>query len=197
SSNEKVGTSFSYGINVGKQIAPRWVVIAGVGYMSQSINVNIVNPSNSTVLSANQAQAFIAAVSRSNVNTTSTAATNSYELTSINEFVTIPLQAGYLLVNQKMGVQLNAGIASDLFLRNTWSDPTGKIPLPPEPAGEASTYKTMNWSGLVGTELSYKITSHYRLSVVPGMRYSFGSILKSGSNTPLIWEVGFRFKYIF
>ncbi|MFM7851989.1 MAG: hypothetical protein ACKO96_08735, partial [Flammeovirgaceae bacterium] len=147
SSNEKVGTSFSYGINVGKQIAPRWVVIAGVGYMNQSININIVNPYNSAVLSYNQAQDFIAALSRSNVNATATAAISSYELTSVNEFVTIPLQAGYLLVNQKMGIQLNAGIASDLFLRNTLSDPTGKLPTNQEPAGDASTYKTVNWSG--------------------------------------------------
>jgi hypothetical protein len=194
SSTEKVGTSFSYGINVGKQIAPRWVVITGVGYMSQSINYS----SNVAVFSQSQAQAFMADVSK--VAATTNTAISSYELTSTNEFVTIPMQAGYLIVNRKLGVQLNAGFASDLFLRNTLSDPAGKFSSNTQFAGETSTYKTINWSGLVGTELSYKISSRYRLSVIPGMRYSFGSILKSnvgGSITPLIWDVGFRFKYIF
>ncbi|MFM8740082.1 MAG: hypothetical protein ACKOC0_07730, partial [Cytophagales bacterium] len=189
SSNEKVGTSFSYGINVGKQIAPRWVIMSGVGYMTQSINY----PSSSAVFSSNQAQAFIADLSRASASPTVSVA--SYELTSVNEFVTIPLQAGYLLVNRKVGVQLNAGVASDLFLRNTLSDPAGRLSTSSQSAGDASTYKTVNWSGLVGTELSYKISTHYRISVIPGMRYSFDSILKSnvnGSITPLIWDVGFR-----
>jgi hypothetical protein len=175
-------------------VAPRWVIMSGVGYMTQSINY----PSSSAVFSSNQAQAFIADMSRASASPTVSVA--SYELTSVNEFVTIPLQAGYLLVNRKVGVQLNAGVASDIFLRNTLSDPAGRLSTSSQSAGDASTYKTVNWSGLVGTELSYKISTHYRISVIPGMRYSFDSILKSnvnGSITPLIWDVGFRFKYIF
>ncbi|MFN7434979.1 MAG: outer membrane beta-barrel protein [Bacteroidota bacterium] len=194
SSSPRVGTAFSYGVNVGKRVAPRWVIMSGVGYMTQSINY----PSSSAVFSSNQAQAFIADMSRASASPTVSVA--SYELTSVNEFVTIPLQAGYLLVNRKVGVQLNAGVASDIFLRNTLSDPAGRLSTSSQSAGDASTYKTVNWSGLVGTELSYKISTHYRISVIPGMRYSFDSILKSnvnGSITPLIWDVGFRFKYIF
>lgn len=192
--NARAGTAFSYGVNVGKRIAPRWVIMSGIGYMTQSINY----PSSSAVFSFNQAQAFMADISRTSASPSVSVA--SYELTSVNEFVTIPLQAGYLLVNQKVGLQLNAGIASDLFLRNTLSDPAGTLSSNSQSAGESSTYKTVNWSGLVGTELSYRISTHYRISVIPGMRYSFGSILKSnvnGSLTPLIWDVGFRFKYIF
>lgn len=194
SSSPRVGTAFSYGVNVGKRVAPRWVIMSGVGYMTQSINY----PSSSAVFSSNQAQSFIADLSRASASPTVSVA--SYELTSVNEFVTIPLQAGYLLANRKVGVQLNAGIASDLFLRNTLSDPAGRLSTSSQSAGDASTYKTVNWSGLVGTELSYKISTHYRISVIPGLRYSFDSILKSnvnGSITPLIWDVGFRFKYIF
>ncbi|MFM8913935.1 MAG: hypothetical protein ACKOE6_13635 [Flammeovirgaceae bacterium] len=193
-SGTRVGTAFSYGINVGKRIAPRWVIMSGIGYMTQSINYN----SNSAVFSSAQAQVYIADITRSAASPSVSVA--SYELTSVNEFVTIPLQAGYLLMNRKVGVQLNAGVASDLFLRNTLSDPAGQLSTSSQSAGDASTYKTVNWTGLVGTELSYKISSHYRIAVIPGMRYSFDSILKSnvsGSITPLIWDVGFRFKYVF
>jgi hypothetical protein len=57
----------------------------------------------------------------------------------------------------------------------------------------------VNWSGLLNTELSYKIGQHYRLSLVPGVRYSFNSLLKEPdtSGKPLILDVGFRFKYLF
>lgn len=192
-----LGTAYSYGINFGKRITPHWVLISGVGFLSQSINY----PSNQAVFSASQAQAFSADASKlSNSNGTTAAPINSYELNSINEFITVPLQAGYLIVNKKIGVQLNAGVASDIFVRNSLVDPTSRLSTNTQTAGENSTYRTFNWTGLVGTELSYRISNHYRISVIPGMRYSFNSILKPtvGSTiTPLIWDVGFRFRYIF
>ena len=192
-----LGTAYSYGINFGKRITPHWVLISGVGFLSQSINY----PSNQAVFSASQAQAFSADASKlSNSNGTTAAPINSYELNSINEFITVPLQAGYLIVNKKIGVQLNAGVASDIFVRNSLVDPTSRLSTNTQTAGENSTYRTFNWTGLVGTELSYRISNHYRISVIPGMRYSFNSILKptvGGTITPLIWDVGFRFRYIF
>lgn len=192
-----LGTAYSYGVNFGKRITPRWVLISGVGFLSQSINY----PSNQAVFSASQAQAFSADASKlSNSNGTTAAPINSYELNSINEFITVPLQAGYLIVNKKIGVQLNAGVASDIFVRNSLVDPTSRLSTNTQTAGENSTYRTFNWTGLVGTELSYRISNHYRISVIPGMRYSFNSILKptvGGTITPLIWDVGFRFRYIF
>jgi hypothetical protein len=192
-----LGTAYSYGVNFGKRITPRWVLISGVGFLSQSINY----PSNQAVFNASQAQAFSADASKlSNSNGTTAAPINSYELNSINEFITVPLQAGYLIVNKKIGVQLNAGVASDIFVRNSLVDPTSRLSTNTQTAGENSTYRTFNWTGLVGTELSYRISNHYRISVIPGMRYSFNSILKptvGGTITPLIWDVGFRFRYIF
>jgi hypothetical protein len=192
-----LGTAYSYGVNFGKRITPRWVLISGVGFLSQSINY----PSNQAVFNASQAQAFSADASKlSNSNGTTAAPINSYELNSINEFITVPVQAGYLIVNKKIGVQLNAGVASDIFVRNSLVDPTSRLSTNTQTAGENSTYRTFNWTGLVGTELSYRISNHYRISVIPGMRYSFNSILKPtvGSTiTPLIWDVGFRFRYIF
>lgn len=192
-----LGTAYSYGVNFGKRITPHWVLISGVGFLSQSINY----PSNQAVFNASQAQAFSADASKlSNSNGTTAAPINSYELNSINEFITVPLQAGYLIVNKKIGVQLNAGVASDIFVRNSLVDPTSRLSTNTQTAGENSTYRTFNWTGLVGTELSYRISNHYRISVIPGMRYSFNSILKptvGGTITPLIWDVGFRFRYIF
>jgi molybdopterin converting factor small subunit len=189
-----LGTAYSYGVNFGKRIAPRWMLISGVGFLSQSINYS----SSQAIFSSAQKQSLSDDASR--LSAASVTPISVDELSSVNEFITVPLQAGYLIINKKVGVQLNAGVASDIFIRNSLVDPTGKLSTSTQSAGESSTYKTINWTGLVGTELSYKISNHYRLAVIPGMRYSFDSILKPtvGSTiTPLIWDVGFRFKYIF
>jgi hypothetical protein len=56
------------------------------------------------------------------------------------------------------------------------------------------------WSALMSTEVSYKMGKHYRIALVPGMRYSLNPVLKSDQGSqgnPMIWDVGFRFRYIF
>jgi len=188
-----VGTSYSVGMTVGKKIAKRWVLITGVNYLNQSIGYQ----SNLAVLDANnQAKAFLAGIADANSNVT---ATSQYNINSINEFVSIPVQAGYLFLDRKVGLQLNAGVSSDLFYRNTLVDESKRLSNYSESAGDDSAYRTLNWTGLVGTELSYKMSKHYRVSFVPGLRYSFNSVLKSSNsvNNPIVWDIGFRFRYLF
>ncbi|MFM9837707.1 MAG: hypothetical protein ACKVOQ_05540 [Cyclobacteriaceae bacterium] len=189
-----IGTSFSFGMTFGKKVAQRWVVLSGVNYLSQSIGYN----SNIAVVDANnQSKAYAADLVAPSANVTST---SPYAINSVSEFVSIPLQTGYLIVDRKMGIQLNTGIATDFFIKNTLTDESGKFSSYSESAGNNSYYRTLNWTGLVGTEFSYKVAKHYRVSLVPGLRYSFNSVLKSSTGSslnPMVWDVGFRFRYIF
>ena len=190
-SNAPVGSSFSFGMTMGRKIAPRWVVLAGVNYLTQSIGYT----SNQV---ANGSGAFLDVLS--NQKAYATNATNSYKLNSTNEFVSIPLQVGFLIRQRKFGWQVNAGVASDVFLKNSLIDPSGKFSTTTESTGDNSVYQNINWTGLMGSEFSYKLSSHYRFSLVPGMRYSFQSIVKpsaGASINPLVWDVGFRLRYIF
>jgi hypothetical protein len=188
------GSSFSFGMTFGKKVAQRWVVFSGVNYLSQSIGYY----SNIAVMDANnQAKAYAADLASASANV---ASTSPYTINSVNEFVSIPLQAGYLLIDRKMGLQLNGGVATDFFMRNTLVDQSGRLSDYSESAGGNSSYQALNWSGLVGTELSYKVAKHYRVSLVPGLRYSFNSVLKPSTGStlnPMVWDVGFRFRYIF
>jgi hypothetical protein len=188
------GTSYSYGVSVGKTVAKRLVLMTGISYLNQSIDYN----SNIVVLDAsNQSKAYLADIVSE---ATNLATTTPYTIRNTNEFVSFPLQAGYLILNRKAGIQLNAGVAADLFYRNTIADQSGRISSYSQNAGDNSVYRTVNWTGLLGTELSYKMNNHYRISLVPGFRYSFDSVLKSTTGStinPLVWDVGFRFKYIF
>jgi hypothetical protein len=194
SNRASVGTSFSFGMTFGKKVAQRWVVLSGVNYLSQSIGYN----SNIAVVDANnQAKAYTADLAAPTANVTST---SPYTINSVSEFVSIPLQTGYLIVDRKIGVQLNTGIATDFFIKNTLTDESGKFSSYSESAGNNSYYRTLNWTGLVGTEFSYKVAKHYRVSLVPGLRYSFNSVFKSSAGStlnPMVWDVGFRFRYIF
>jgi hypothetical protein len=196
STTSSKGSAYSVGMNVGKRIAKRWLLQGGVSYLNQAIGYT----SNYAVVDVNnKVSASVADYSSINSSSSVVALSSPYEINSVNEFISIPVQAGYLLVDRKIGLQVNSGLSTDFFMQNTLTDKSGQLASYSSGAGEESPYRSVSLAGLVGTELSYKISTHYRVSVAPGLRYSLNSVLKSNevSSNPLVWDVGFRFRYIF
>jgi hypothetical protein len=193
STGTKYGTSYSVALSAAHRLSRKWVVQSGMQYMARSIDYT----TNLTDYSGNAMSASLAdyATIKSAVSYSA-----PYQLQSRSEYISVPLQVGYLLVDRKFGWMLNSGVSSDIFLRNTLTDLSGQRSSYSEAAGDNSPYRTFMWSALMSTEFSYKMGSHYRLAVVPGFRYSLNPMLKSDQATqgnPMIWDVGFRFRYIF
>jgi hypothetical protein len=191
------GTAYSVGVNVAKKVSERWIVLGGLNYLNQATDYT----SNlATISASNKPSAYAADYASKQSNLTSAVAlTSPYQINSVNELVSVPVQAGYLIVNRKVGVQINSGVATDIFLQNTLTDKSGQLNKFSESAGSDSPYRSLSWSAIMGSELSYKIGDQYRVSLVPGVRYSMSPVLKSNSasSNPMIWDLGFRFRYIF
>ncbi len=191
SSSLATGNSYTFGMLGGVRVAKRWVLQSGVQYMNQSAGYssNISSGSLDVVSSyANKPSAFTGPVSSGSM----------YDITSTNQFLTIPVQAGYLLIDKKLGWQINPGVATDFFVRNTLTDPSGQRQSYSQGAGSDSPYRSINFAGLMSSEVSYRLGKSYRVSLVPGFRYSLSPILKSqNAGNPFVWDVGFRFRYIF
>lgn len=189
------GSAYSLGFNMGARLSDRWVLQGGFSYLNQAIGYTSNIASTNT---SNQSFATVADYAVKAQNNYSYTVTNPYEINSVNEYVSIPVQAGYLVVNRKAGVQINSGLSTDIFLRNTLTDKSGQLDSYSNGSGDDSPYRTVSWAALVGTELSYRLGSQYRVALVPGLRYSLSPVLKSdAASTPLVWDLGFRFRYIF
>lgn len=193
SKSSDVGSAYTFGLSMGTKFAKRWVMQGGINYLNQNLGYQ----SNLQQLDASNQYSTALAGRTSGQAVKLTA---PYQVSSINEIVSVPLQAGYLVVDRRFGFQLNTGVATDLFLRNNLVDESGQLKRSTESAGSSSPYRTISWAGLLNTEVSYRIADRYRVSVVPGLRYSLNSVFKSESGSvsnPLITDVGFRFRYIF
>ena len=202
---EANGYSYSMGINIGTRLSERWVFQGGFNYLTQAseyISNNIVMDAPAYLTQ----QKFRAA----STNELMTADASDlqqkllysapYSVNNSMRYLSIPMQAGYLLVNKTFGLQLNAGLATDLFLQNTISAESDQIAKTSQSVGEDSPYRAVNLSGLFGTEVSYRFGDHYRISLNPGIRYPLNTIYKSElgvQSTPLTFDVGLRFRYIF
>ncbi len=191
------GSTYSVGINLGAKIAKRWVLQGGLNYLTQASDYT----ANSAVTSADFQSFKVASSSLLNdAMSGRVVPTADYQVNNTLQFVSVPLQAGYILVNKRVVVQLNSGVSTDLFLQNTLTPQNSSLEKTTQESGSDSPYRTVNFSGLVGTEISYKFGEHYRLALNPGIRYPFNSIYKSDvglSSSPLTFDVGLRFRYIF
>ena len=199
------GYSYTMGVNVGTRLSERWVLQGGLNYLTNSSEYtanNVVMESTGKFSehrfrAASTNDLFKADEHDLNNKLVYTA---PYSVNNSMRYLSIPLQAGYLLVNKTFGLQLNAGVATDLFLQNTVEGESDQLAKTSQPAGSDSPYRAVNLSGLLGTELSYRFGPHYRVSLNPGIRYPFNTIYKSElgvQSTPLTFDVGLRFRYIF
>ncbi|HEU5147060.1 MAG TPA: outer membrane beta-barrel protein, partial [Chryseosolibacter sp.] len=200
------GYSYSMGVNIGTRLSERWVFQGGLNYMTQAseyISNNIVMDAPAGYLTQ---QKFRAASTNELMMADASDLRQKlvysapYSVNNSMRFLSIPMQAGYQLINKTFGLQLNAGVATDLFLQNTISAESDQIAKTSQPVGADSPYRAVNLSGLFGTEVSYRFGDHYRVSLNPGIRYPFNTIYKSElgvRSTPLTFDVGLRFRYIF
>lgn len=199
------GTSYSAGVNLGTRIANRWVIQGGVSLINQTSAFEASNAVRGGTEGlqfrpASMASLRDAAGNQHSYLDNGLVATAPYDVTNGVRYVTVPLQAGYLIVNEVIGVQLNAGVATDIFLENTISAEGLNIETETIRAGQDSPFRTINFSGLVGTEISYKLGNRYRIALNPGLRYPFSSVYKSElgvRSSPLTFDLGLRFRYIF
>jgi hypothetical protein len=199
------GVAYSVGVSVGAKVSDRWVVQGGVNYLTQSSDYTVQN----AVTTADFATFRPATINELGKLNTSDEARSSeeklvptapYDVNNSLRYLSIPLQAGYLIINKAFGVQLNAGVATDLFLQNTVSAEDGSLETTTQESGDDSPYRSVNFSGLMGTELSYRFAKHYRVAVNPGIRYPLNTIYKSETGvdaTPITFDIGLRFRYIF
>ncbi len=193
------GTAYSIGVLVGKQIGSRFQLQAGLTYMNQRSEYlsNVASTFDNKVALFQSTAPLGAQLTSPSV--PSGYVTSSYTVNSSTNYLSVPLQVGYLIVDRKIGLAVNGGLATDLFLTNTLSDASGQLQPFTQHSGDQGLYRGISFAGIGSMEVSFRLANHYQLALVPGVRYSLTNVYQGETqvNRPLIFDVGFRFRYIF
>lgn len=198
---EASGVAYSVNISMGTRITNRLVLQGGVSYLNNNttyISNQVVRAENMDFKAATMSDLRAAGSSLFNNNTVIPTAPHS--VSNNIEFISIPVQAGYIVIDRKFGLQFNAGVATDFFIQNTIDTKASGVKPATQDRGSDSPYRSTNFSGLMGTEFTYRLGDKYRIAVNPGLRYPLNSIYKEETgieSTPLTFDVGLRFRYIF
>lgn len=194
-SEEQNGQAFNMGLTFGTQLSEKWVLQSGLMYTQQQTTSTSNAAAGPTGSSARTLS------NRDEIQETDMLVfTAPYDIENRYELISVPVQAGYVLLDRDVSIVLLAGVANSMLLKNGIGDKSGNFEEVSIPAGEESRYKTYQLSALVGSEISYELSSHYLISLAPQIRQSVNSVTKSDagySSRPTVLEVGFRLKYLF
>lgn len=198
SESSQPGYSMAYSLTAGKRVFKKWVLQGGITYLNQATNSVSSIPS---VAPANQDLGSGSLKNSNSLETTSVVTyTTQNEIKSTTQFISIPIQAGYMLVDRKIGVQINGGISPDFFLKNSVYENGTQNESVSSNGGSNENYNALSLAGIGGLEVSYQIAKHYRISLVPGFRYSLTPVYKEtslASSKPFVADIGLRFRYLF
>ena len=102
--------------------------------------------------------------------------------------------AGYELIDKRVRLKLISGLDSRILVNqasiifsqsNTYNDIANR------------NYNAFTLWGGLSAELSYRLSDHYELSIVPGYRMSFMEMERNSGVKMGLKEIGFNMRYIF
>jgi hypothetical protein len=192
------GFSYSYGINVGANIKNRFVIHTGLQY----VHARTITTTSGYFTQSESAIRTPALASNAfaNFGTARFESSPTYEVNNSFEFISVPLKAGYILLNQKLSIIAFGGLATDFFLNNRISSDKPGISSASNGPGDFSPYRSIYFNGLISTSFNYQLGTNYALMIEPQYRRSLNSFTKSDhlfSSDPHFFILNFGLMYNF
>ncbi|HKZ39039.1 MAG TPA: hypothetical protein VJ184_15355, partial [Chryseolinea sp.] len=104
------GLAYSVGVGIGANLSDRWVLQGGVNYLTQSSDYtanNVIVPDNNQMgIQAESINAYNNSKLADGSSQSRVAPTFPYNVNNNVQFVSVPVQAGYMVVNKKFGFQV-------------------------------------------------------------------------------------------
>lgn len=181
------GTTVGLGVNFGFELGDRWYVQSGVQYSRAS-----ATNSTNVVVETRQSVNPIAASAQFNRVSQIQDLLNAEEVVSFEykdvnldnqfQFASIPLVAGYKIIDQRINLSINAGVASNIYLGNKITDPGNTVAEVTIGPGESSPYRQVNFMGITGVQVGYEIMNRFDVIVQPNYRHALNPLTKADAD---------------
>lgn len=193
--DHNAGLSMAVGLEMGMHLSGRWQLSSGIQYLNNNVQstTNLVLNNRTPVLSSN-AESFDSDQLNNN------AAYAPTDLDNTFQFISIPLQAGYMLVDSRVKLQLNAGVSSDVFLKNKITAVDRSLESVTINSGSDAPFRSVYFNGLIGAQASYEFLPRYMITLEPRYKMALSEFTKSNyafTSMPSSFGIGVGVKYVF
>ena len=193
--------SYSYGANMGFRLSKRILLQTGFSYRKANATTSTTgyfqdmdnNEQIPILATYYDYQSQLAGLS-------SIRMTEETEFNNRYEFASIPIRAGYILLDRKVNLTFLAGISSEVFLNNTIDGGQQEYKTLSISNGENSPYKNMYFNGSLGTLLGYSFAENYSVTIEPSYRFAMNSFTRDDyylQSYPSSFMVSFGVAYNF
>lgn len=120
---------------------------------------------------------------------------NSGNLNQRTQYIEVPVEMSYALLNKKFGISIKGGMSTLFLTENEVSikAPDGNIQI-----GKASNLNNMHFSSNIGLGLNYNFMKNFQLNVEPTLKYQINTFNKNSENfTPYVIGVNTGISYKF
>jgi hypothetical protein len=194
--------SFSYGIDFGYKFSKKFVVFSGLGYQHNHGSTTVhtyIEPTETRAKYANHAIVIERASPESGLDTYNEL-NSGVELNSVFEFVTVPVNFGYYLIDKRFKWIMTAGVTTDVFIKNSINDSQSLFNEVQYKNGEDSPYNPIYFNGKFGTMINYTFLKNYQLSLEPSYRIGLSDLTKDNatfSSRPSSFLISAGIAYVF
>jgi hypothetical protein len=191
--------SVNGGVQAAAWIGKKWVLQGGVQYGSYRSGTTA-----GTFVDQNGSQAYplhYANFSSDKVQLARAGSRLTAPVAALNtfEFISVPLQLGYVVFDRKFSLVVAPGISSEFFLRNQLSDQNNRLSTYTIYSGEGAPFETVHFKGVLGAQLFYKLNDNYMISLEPSYQQAITNFSKSSSffeSRPSNVGISAGFRYI-
>lgn len=196
---EQPQLSINGGVQAAARLGKKWVLQGGVQYGSYHSSAMA-----GTYVDQNGSQAYplhYANFSSDKVQHARAGSRLTAPVSALNtfEFISVPLQIGYVVFDRKFSLLVSPGVSSEFFLRNQLSDQENRLSTYTTYSGEDAPFQTVHLKGIVGAQLFYKFSDNYMISLEPSFQRALSDFNKSSSlfeSRPSSVGVSAGFRYI-
>ena len=200
-------SSISYGLKVNYKLSDKLSLQSGIntvelGYSTKNVTVLLSSSlldGSTTNINTNIDRISVAALSTTSQSSETLSRRSSFDLSGDLEqtlnYVEVPIEAKYNILQKKLGVNLIGGFSTYFLYQNRVSinsfDSTSAL-------GEASNINSLNFSGNLGVDFDYNISKKLYINISPMFKYQFNTFSEnSGGFKPYYLGVytGLNFRF--
>lgn len=177
------GIATTVGVDFGVKLSRKWTLESGLAYTnvdasgSASISVLDIYTIDNSDFGIDDSQG-VNLGSREAPLQVEDSYDHEVDLRNNIRFTSIPLKAGYFILDQKMSLRVNAGFTANYMVSNSLSDSGSGI----INSVQSNFYNDWSFDGIGGLELGYAIFNNFDLTIEPNYRHAITPLSNSISS---------------